>query len=354
MPRPLLVTADPALLDALLRLTAAAGVEPDVAPDPTAARAAWPGAPLVVVGDDVADALVRVAVPRRADVALVGTDLDDAGVWQRGVALGAEHVVFLPDGEEWLVERLAEAARGGPRGRVVGVVGGRGGAGATTLAVALAVAARRGGEQVLLVDADPLGGGLDLALGAEAAPGARWPQLTGGRLTTAVLDDALPRFGELAVLSAGRDDVPVPPERVAALIDTARRAAELVVVDLPRQADDAARAALVRCDAVLLVVPAEVRACAAAARVAAAVCGAVDDVRVVVRLPSPSGLSADLVAESLGLPLAATYRTESGVVAGLERGELTARLTRGSLAKAAASLVAAVRPGRVMGGPAAA
>jgi chitodextrinase len=53
--RSLVLTADEALLDELLRLAAAAGVEVDVAPDPVAARPRWQAAPLVVVGDDQAE-----------------------------------------------------------------------------------------------------------------------------------------------------------------------------------------------------------------------------------------------------------------------------------------------------------
>ncbi|MDQ4084472.1 MAG: hypothetical protein M3165_01510, partial [Actinomycetota bacterium] len=45
-PRPLIVTADETRLDALLRLAAAAGVTPDVAPDPVAARRLWAAASL--------------------------------------------------------------------------------------------------------------------------------------------------------------------------------------------------------------------------------------------------------------------------------------------------------------------
>ncbi|HEY5336286.1 MAG TPA: helicase, partial [Mycobacteriales bacterium] len=129
--RPLVLTGDPALLDAVLRLTAVAGIEPEVAPDAAAAPRSWAGAPLVLVGADLADdlgALVSTGgVVRRDGVVLVTADLDDAQVWRRAVTLGAEHVACLPDAEAWLVDRLAAAADGPGRGGVVvGVVGGRG------------------------------------------------------------------------------------------------------------------------------------------------------------------------------------------------------------------------------------
>ncbi|MEY3734416.1 MAG: hypothetical protein RL347_1775, partial [Actinomycetota bacterium] len=49
--RPLLITSDPLLLDDVIRLATAAGVEVSVREDPTAS--AWSAAPLVFIGDDV-------------------------------------------------------------------------------------------------------------------------------------------------------------------------------------------------------------------------------------------------------------------------------------------------------------
>lgn len=224
-PRPLAVTADPDVLDDLLRLAATAGVELDVAPDAATARRSWAAAPFVVVGVDALRSCLRAGLPRRSGVALLGTDLDDAGVWQRAVELGAEHVVFLPDAETWLVDRFADAGEdAGPAGALVAVVGGRGGAGATTLACALAVTATRAGRPTLLVDGDPLGGGIDLVFGGEEDRGVRWPDLgaTRGRVPAAALTGALPRMAGLSVLSWDRGDAGgVPVEAVRAVLSPA-------------------------------------------------------------------------------------------------------------------------------------
>src|SRR5438105_3711570 len=183
--RPLLITEDPLLLDSLLRLVAAAGAEAVVLPSVAAARGVWSSAPIVLVGDDVARHVAAARLPRRAGVVLVGRDLDDAGVWRRAVDVGAEHVVVLPDGESWLVDRFAEASTGGSRGTMIAVVGGRGGAGATVTATALAITGLRLGHRTLLVDGDPLGGGIDLVVGVESDAGLRWGDLDGvrGRVT---------------------------------------------------------------------------------------------------------------------------------------------------------------------------
>src|SRR5690348_6153943 len=102
---PLIVTEDEALLDDLLRLCAAAGAEPEVHHSLPERRSGWESAPLILVGDDAA-ARVRGAARRRG-VLLVGRDQDDPGVWQRAVEIGADHVLRLPDAEQWLVDRIA-------------------------------------------------------------------------------------------------------------------------------------------------------------------------------------------------------------------------------------------------------
>jgi len=333
--RPLVVTADPDVLDELLRLAATAGVELDVAPDARAARRSWGAAPFVLVGPDAAERCARARLPRRASVALLGADLDDAGIWQTAVEIGAEHVLFLPDAEGWLVEAFSDAAEGTPgEGVLVAVLGGCGGAGATSLACALAVSAVRGGRQALLVDGDPLGGGIDLVFGGEQEAGLRWPDLgaTRGRVPAAALAQALPRLQDLSVLSWDRGDAAVvPAEAMQAVLSAGRRTNELVVVDLPRTLDDAAREVLGQATATLLVVPAEVRAAAAASRVAAAAGVVCRDLRVVVRGPGPSGLAGTEIARALGLPLAGVLRPEPGLDAALERGEPPGRKQRSPL-----------------------
>jgi secretion/DNA translocation related CpaE-like protein len=253
-------------------------------------------------------------------------------------------VAFLPSAERWLIDRIADAACGpNRRGRVVGVVGGRGGAGASVLAAGLAVTAARQGMRSLLVDADPLGGGLDLVMGRESSAGVRWPDLvaTAGRISAAALFDALPRVGEACVLSWDRGDVlAVPPAAIDAALDAGRRGSDLVVVDLPRSPDEAAVHALQGTDTVLLVVPAEVRACAAANRIATLIGPHCARIQCVVRGPAPAGLRSRDLVDVLRLPLAGILRPEPGLAAALERGEAPAERGRGPLAELCRQLLA--------------
>ena len=350
----LIATADPATADDLLRLAAAADVRAEVADDRDRTRAAWGRPSLVLLGADLAPGLVTAGTPRRPGVVLVTRHRDDEEVYRLAVEIGAEEVAILPDAEARLVDVLAAAAEPADGGAVtVCVTGARGGAGASTFAAVLALTGARHGLRTLIVDGDPQGGGLDLLLGHEEAPGARWPEFleVRGRLSAAALREALPSVGErarpgghggeLALLSWHRGDAdPVPPGAMRAVLDAGARGFDLMVLDVQRHLGDAAVEALVTADLALLVVPAEVRAVAAAARVAGAVGRHTSDVRVIVRGPAPGGLTAQSVAHVLGLPLAGAVTSDRRVAAALEHGDLPAVSRRGALTGLCSGLVA--------------
>lgn len=352
----LIATGDPMILDDLLRLAAAADAPADVARGADQARAAWRDPPLVLVGVDVAAELTRDGAPRRPGVVLVATNHCGEEVYRLAVEIGAQDVAVLPDAEAWLVDALAAAAEpAGARAVTVCVTGGRGGAGASTLAAVLGLAGMRLGMRTLLVDGDPLGGGLDLVLGQERAPGARWPEFVNvhGRLSGAALRESLPSLpgtggaagamrdeGELTVLSWHRGDTePVPPEAMRAVLDAGQRGFDLVVVDLPRHLGEAGAEALPAAAVALLVVPAELRAVVAADRVAADLGRHNADVRVVVRGPAPGGLTAEAIAQALGLPLAGAVPSDRRLATALEHGELPAAFRRSPLAGLCSGLV---------------
>jgi len=258
-------------------------------------------------------------------------------------------VVFLPDGESWLRDRIADATEGvGAQALTVAVLGGRGGAGASTLACALAVTAAREGHRTVLVDGDPLGGGLDVLLGGEAAMGLRWPDLAGsrGRVNAVELERSLPRLHELTALSWDRGDLlSIPAEAMRTVLGAARRRGGVVVLDLPRGIDDTAGEALEQADLGLLVVPAELRAMTASGRVAAAVRMRLSDLRAVVRGPAPSGMSGAEVARGLRLPLAGELLAEPGLAADLECGRPPGARPKGPLGRFCSAFLTQALPG---------
>ncbi|MFB6814641.1 septum site-determining protein Ssd [Streptomyces sp. NPDC056347] len=329
------MTEDVELLDDLLRLCAAAGAEPEVRPSPPEDRGGWERAPMVLVGDDAARRCKGTV--RRRGVMLVGRGQDVPEVWRRAVEIGAEYVLRLPESESWLVDQIANAAEGvGRPALTVGVIGGRGGSGASTLACALAVTAAGAGRRTMLVDGDPLGGGIDVLLGGERAEGMRWPDFahSKGRVGGGALEESLPELHGLRVLSWGRDDwVVIPPQAIQAVLAAARRLGGVVVVDLPRRFDDAAAEALAQLDLGLLVVPGELRAVAAAKRVASMAGAILDDLRVVSRGPYAAGLDAPWVAQALGLPLAGELPLDTGLLAAQDGGAPPGSSARGPLAR---------------------
>ncbi|HEX3335953.1 MAG TPA: hypothetical protein VHS54_05785 [Jatrophihabitans sp.] len=153
----------------------------------------------------------------------------------------------------------------GHLGPVIGVVGGSGGVGASAFAAVLAGVA---GPSVL-VDVDVGGGGIDVTLGVESAPGARWSglRLAGGRLEPSALVDGLPRWGRCAVLAA--DCPELDADAVSQVLRTAARAGP-VIVDLPRGSCAERAAALLHCELVVVLARADVSGLVAAHAVAGA------------------------------------------------------------------------------------
>lgn len=131
---------------------------------------------------------------------------------------------------------------------VIGVLGGSGGVGASSFAAVLAAVAGRS----LLVDLDVAGGGLDVLLGVESAPGARWSglRLAGGQLELQALLAGLPAWGSVAVLAA--DDPALDPSAVRQVVRTAAHGVP-VVLDLPRASSAERAAALLGCDLVVVL-----------------------------------------------------------------------------------------------------
>ena len=322
-PRPLLVSDDADVVDAVMHLAAAAGVAVETASGPGGARSAWRDTPLVLVGHDTVPEALRLRMPRRSRVVVVCFD-DDERLLKQAMTLGAEQVCVLPTGESWLVDRLADAVESTAEpGEIVCVVGGRGCAGASVTSTALALTSMRMGRTPLLVDGDPLGGGIDLVVGGEDTEGLRWPDFarTRGRVSGAALRAALPEVDQLTMLSWDRgEELDIPVDAMRAVLSAAARTSDIVVVDLPRRVDEAAAEALARSTVTLLVVPLEVRAVASAARVAHGIRQHAADIRLLIRGPSPTGLAADVVASALNLPAAGSIRPEHNLDTDLDNG----------------------------------
>jgi len=143
---------------------------------------------------------------------------------------------FLP----WIMGRGPSdvTARGG---RIIAVTGVRGGVGATTVAVNLAVElSERRRHHTLLLDADLQGGTCGLMLASEAEGGLRAALEHPERVDKLLVERAAPRLGDRLALLAAEDKPDSLPSvtggAVRHLMDLLRTRYNCIVLDLPRLA----------------------------------------------------------------------------------------------------------------------
>lgn len=230
----------------------------------------------------------------------------------------------------------------GTRAVVVGVVGARGGVGASTFGALLAARLARRTATALV---DLAGGaGLDVLLGLENRPGPRWPDLVGaGELPGEQVLDVLPRWGPCAVLSSDRHRPgATDPASVEDLVATLAPATGALVLDLDRGDVLAGRAPVGWCDLVALVVGRDLASVGGALALRAALGPVAARTGLAVR-SAPGSLSVTEVTQAVGLPLLCRAPHERGLGAAAERGALP---VRGRAARAAGQVAATVLDGR--------
>lgn len=311
------VTRSSELHDEVARLAAATGIEPLLVSEPAELLGSWAQAQVVLVGVDIVHEVVAFGPMRRSGVHVVGLSLPD-DVFRAAVSLGAESVLSLPEGTDPLARLIAEVGEPQGRGRLVGVVAGSGGVGATTLACALSQHAAEAGP-TLLVDIDPLGPGTDRLFGLDETPGIRWAELhaTSGRLGSRALRETVPRHGDLGVLTWAAHPRHLDTEAVRESLAAARRGHDLVVLDLPRHASDLTTELVGRCDQVLVVCRASVAGVAAAGRVVESLGIPPDLAGLVLR---PGRVLPDDISAVTGLPVLAEVGDQRGLGEALDLG----------------------------------
>jgi len=327
--QPLVITTDDALLDPVLAVCASADVQPTVEGDPAAVRAGWSAASAVIIGVDQAEDLCRIVLPRRDHVYLVGDQPRLAELCRWSVQLHAA-VITVPEGAAALSSALATVRSGAGRGVVVTLVGGSGGVGTSTLAAGLAWSAARRGLATLLVDLDPLGGGLDLLVGVEQLDGWRWPRLRSASGHLGDLRGQLPHLEGMDVLAIGRDDESeAGVTAVAAVLSSAGGTHPLVVVDLGRELGVGAREAIRLSDVTLLVTGTDVRSVAAARSTAGLVRPLARDLRLVVRTGAGgAGVSPTVAGEAVEAPVLGVVPQDPRLRLAAEHGDPPGRASR--------------------------
>jgi len=196
----------------------------------------------VLIGSDQIREIAARALPPRDHVYLVGQadSYEDLCRWSAPLSA---LVIQLPDGNKWLSRVIMGRAAGSDSGTAVALISGSGGTGASTLCAGVALAAVRASRSVALVDCDAMGGGIDLILGAENAPGWRWDKLRNAVGQIADITPMLPKVEGITVVSMERTDpVPVPGDALEAVVDCLARTHDLVLVDRGRDTQQSAGA----------------------------------------------------------------------------------------------------------------
>lgn len=275
----------------------------------------WDQAGAVFVADLLAEQVAGRALPHRGEVFLVGQDEALLATWSAPLSA---RVIGLPAGAAWLGVVLNTDGVVAGRAPVVAVVGGSGGVGASTLAGSLACLAAARAEPAALVDADLVGGGIDLLLGAEQTGGWRWPRLSGADGYVGDLRPYLPVVDGVALVSMSRGPaVDLARDPLAAIVGSLRRGHRIVVVDPGRGLSVAAREALRLATRVLLVVNPGVRGVAAARELTRA--HHLATAEVVLRR-GRFGVGRAVVADALGLPVIAELPEDRRLPTAAERG----------------------------------
>ncbi|MGJ9412755.1 septum site-determining protein Ssd [Aeromicrobium sp. CF4.19] len=317
---PLVATADAQILEDALRWCAALGTTPHTAADVIGARRSWRSAALVVVGADLAPELAAAGLARRDHVLVVDDGRPGERVWAAAVALGAVEVVSSAD-ETVALEALARSVDGRGEGCLVTVISAVGGAGGSVFTAALGARAVRRGLDAAVLDLDPLGGGLDLVLGAEEADGARWQGLAGadGTLSAGSLAQVLPRHDGLAALTWSRDEPVTEPTALTAVLGAATRGFDVVVADAPRHGGSATAEVVGRSVCSVVLVPEETRALGAARALLETLGGLTTSIAVLCVARS-GGPGPALVERTLARPVLGRLRPDRRLRASVEQG----------------------------------
>lgn len=143
-------------------------------------------------------------------------------------------------------------------GRVIGITGSRGGAGATSISIYLAAMLAQGsGKKIALIDLDPQDGSVSLLLDIEPSRGMREALEKPDRIDTLFLDRVMNKtehgFYILSAEEGLSERVNFHDQAADVLIKELRGQYDLIILDLPRQNTVFARACMKICEPLLVV-----------------------------------------------------------------------------------------------------
>ncbi len=207
---------------------------------------------------------IQAHLSGRTKVVAIGM-VNDVGLYRRLLDMGVADYLVKPVHGPTLLNALQSASRVAEReqapakaGRLIALIGARGGVGATTLAVSTAWSMSADKRMnVVLVDLDLHFGTLALSLDLEPGRGFREILANPARIDSVLIRSSMVIVNErLRVLASEEtldETIDVDSEGLEALIGNLSGSSDCVVVDLPRSLDELSRHVLARADVVGIV-----------------------------------------------------------------------------------------------------
>lgn len=177
-----------------------------------------------------------------ASVLALGT-VNDVRFYRRVLKTGARDYLVKPVDSDALGEvfvRLEQPAEGAkPTGRVIGVLGARGGVGTSTMAINIAwIMAEKFSRRTALVDMDVYAGSVALSLDIDPTRGLRDAFEDPERVDHVFLQNAMTRMTKTLHVLATEEDyddtVRISDDKMLRLADTMRANFDMSVLDMPR------------------------------------------------------------------------------------------------------------------------
>lgn len=288
--------------------------------------------------------LLRRGAPDGRAILAVDTR-ESVGSLRTALRAGVRGFYLWPHERDELVaasRRTASTVENGERGRVIAVVGSRGGAGTTFLATHLAAAFTRRGRDCVLMDLDVLFDDVFPALGIPVdEPVPTLVDLLGDDGVVSMERRPWTHPAGFRVIPGSTGPNLTEPDAgdVVAVVDATTRSSDVVVVHVPRTMSPVARTIVARADEVIVVLTLDVAAFRAAKRTIAAF-DVEERCRFVVNRAARAEICVADVPRVFGRPALGVVPASPRVRAAQDRGALLP--PRGRVARAVDRIAAAL------------
>jgi Flp pilus assembly CpaE family ATPase len=281
-------------------------------------------AAVVVAGEPGLRAYAEQPPPAGTGLVALSIDGDLTRVARAALSCGALDVLRWPEDRTSLRSTLRDAAAraslraAGTNGRVVAVVGARGGAGATTIAAMLGASI----PDAVVADLDRVGAGQHAFASPDAEPMLDEVLAAAGDLDPPAFSSALVAHASGRALCGRPRSAPATADQIASLLSLLRATVPIAVCDGGRAGDDAGRVLLTRADALVCVCAGDVASMRGALALGSA---SARPMSVVLNAAERSRLRPRDVARALGTPPACIVPFDPVVRRAGEAGRLPSR-----------------------------